>query len=161
VSALLAPILAFTADEAWEFAGHERSIHLELFPLADDSARDPAAETEVELLLKLRAVIAQAVEPARQQKLIGNALEASVTLRLSDASQYERLRGLQAEIEEFFIVSDLRLELGAETSASLTRTAFQKCGRCWRHRESVGRSSTYPDLCDRCEAVVAEIESQR
>jgi isoleucyl-tRNA synthetase len=152
VSALLAPILAFTTDEAWEFAGEADSIHLELFP--QPGARDPEAEGQIELLLKLRAVIAQAIEPARQQKLIGNALEASVTLRLSEPTEFMRLRGLQAEIEEFFILSELHIESGVETSASLTRTAFKRCERCWRHRAYVGQSSAHPDLCDRCESVI-------
>jgi isoleucyl-tRNA synthetase len=154
LSALLAPILAFTTDEAWEFAGHEDSVHLEFFPLP--GARDLEAEAEIEMLLKLRAVIAQAIEPARQQKLIGNALEASVTLRLADPAEFERLSGRQAELEEFFILSELRLEPGEETSASLTRTALLRCERCWRHRAYVGRSAAHPDLCDRCEPIVAE-----
>jgi isoleucyl-tRNA synthetase len=157
VSALLAPILAFTSDEAWEFAGHAQSIHLELFPAPNESARDTAAEAGIEELLKLRAVIAQAIEPARQQKLIGNALEASVTLQIADSAQLQRLQSLGSELEEFFILSELRIEPGPETAASLTRTEFQRCERCWRHREYVGKSAAHPDLCERCEAV---IESQ-
>jgi isoleucyl-tRNA synthetase len=151
VSALLAPILAFTTDEAWESAGHADSIHLELFP--QPGMRDPEAEGQIELLLKLRGVIAQAIEPARQQKLIGNALEANVTLRIGDPTEFMRLRAIQAELEEFFILSELQIEPGSETSASLTRTAFQRCERCWRHRAYVGQSSAHPDLCDRCEPV--------
>ena len=158
VSTLLAPILAFTTDEAWEFAGRDTSIHLELFPQA--AARDPEAEGQIELLSKLRGVIAQAIEPARQQKLIGNALEANVTLRLADPTEFMRLRGLQAELEEFFILSELHIEAGPETSASLTRTAYQRCERCWRHRAYVGQSAAHPDLCDRCESVVAALETQ-
>jgi isoleucyl-tRNA synthetase len=157
LTALLAPILVFTSDEAWEFAGRERSIHLELFPMPNESARDAAAEAEIDELLKLRAVIAQAIEPARQQKLIGNALEANVTLRIADAAQFQRLQGLGAELEEFFILSELHIEAGPETAASLTRTEFKRCERCWRHREYVGKSARHPDLCERCEAV---IESQ-
>jgi isoleucyl-tRNA synthetase len=160
LAALLAPILAFTADEAWEFAGRAESIHIELFPLPDESARDPEAESEIDLLLKLRAVIGQAIEPARQQKLIGNALEASVTLHISEPAQFMRLRGSQAELEEFFILSELRIEPGAETSAELTRTEFRRCERCWRHRAYVGQSAAHPDLCDRCESVVTALERQ-
>jgi isoleucyl-tRNA synthetase len=154
LSALLAPILAFTTDEAWEFAGHEKSIHLELFPVANDSARDGSAEAMIDELLKLRGVIAQAIEPARQQKLIGNALEANVTLQIADAAQLQRLQTLGTEIEEFFILSELHLQAGPETVASLTRTEFQRCERCWRHREYVGKSAAHPDLCERCEAVI-------
>jgi len=158
LSALLAPILAFTTDEAWEFAGHAGSIHLELFPEA--GPRDLDAEAGIDQLLKLRAVIAQAIEPARQQKLIGNALEASITLSVADPLQSERFQAILPEIEEFFILSELHLETGPETSASLTRTAFQRCERCWRHRAYVGQSATHPDLCDRCETVVATLEIQ-
>ncbi len=160
LAALLAPILAFTADEAWEFAGRKESIHVELFPQPDANARDVQAEGQIEELLKLRGVIAQAVEPARQQRLIGNALEANVTLRVADPAQLARLRAMQAEAEEFFILSELHIESGAETSASLTRTEFRRCERCWRHRAYVGRSAAHPALCERCEAVVTAIEGR-
>jgi isoleucyl-tRNA synthetase len=157
LTALLAPILVFTSDEAWEYAGREKSIHVELFPMPNESARDAVAEAEIDELLKLRAVIAQAIEPARQEKLIGNALEASVTLRIADAAQLERLQAVGAELEEFFILSELHIEAGPETVASLTRTAFQRCERCWRHREYVGKSAAHPDLCERCEAVIESL----
>jgi len=116
--------------------------------------------------MKLRAVIAQAIEPARQQKLIGNALEANVTLRIRDAGQYtdSGLHGHQEELEEIFILSELHIELcptlDSEASASLTRTAFRRCERCWRHRAYVGKSSAHPDLCERCVSVVVALESQ-
>ncbi|HEX4086864.1 MAG TPA: isoleucine--tRNA ligase [Chthoniobacteraceae bacterium] len=151
VAALLAPILAFTTDEAWEFSGRTDSIHLELFP--QPAGRDPQAEEQIDQWLKLRGVIAQAVEPARQQKLIGNALEANVTLQTPDAAE---LRGLQAELEEFLILSELHVEPGAEPSASLTRTRFHRCERCWRYRAEVGASAAHPDLCARCEGVVGK-----
>ena len=150
LAALLAPILAFTTDEAWEFAGHKDSIHVELFPEVDESARDPEAESQVDLLLKLRGVIAQAVEPARQQKLIGNALEANVTLQLRDPAQFTGagLHGRLAETEEIFILSELHIDfepkLEKEASASLTRTEFRRCERCWRHRMEVGEERRAP-----------------
>jgi len=59
------------------------------------------------------------------------------------------------ELEEFFILSDLTVETAKEASASVTKTAYQKCARCWRHRAYVGTSKTHPDLCDRCEKVVS------
>ena len=154
---LLAPILAFTADEAWEFAGKTASIHLETFPEADPSLRNPTLETEIAEWLKLRGVIAQSVEPARQQKLIGNALEAAVTLEIAGAKQLESMQGRESEIEEFFILSDLTLVSGPETKSNLVRTPYKKCARCWRHRAAVGTSAVHPDLCDRCEKVVEGI----
>ncbi|HEV2966443.1 MAG TPA: zinc finger domain-containing protein, partial [Chthoniobacterales bacterium] len=58
------------------------------------------------------------------------------------------------DLKEFFILSDLAIEPVKEASATVTKTSFQKCARCWRHREYVGKSKAHPDLCDRCEAVV-------
>jgi isoleucyl-tRNA synthetase len=147
----------FTADEAWEFAGRSASVHLETFPEADASLRNQALETEIAEWLKLRGVIAQSVEPARQQKLIGNALEAAVTLEIAGAKQLESMQGRESEIEEFFILSDLTLVAGPETKSNLVRTAYKKCARCWRHRAAVGTSAAHPDLCDRCEKVVEGI----
>ncbi len=76
---LLAPVLAFTADEAWEFSQPGESVHLEEFP--QSANRGTEATEQVSELLKLRAVIGQAIEKARQEKLIGNALEAAVVLK--------------------------------------------------------------------------------
>jgi isoleucyl-tRNA synthetase len=152
---LLAPILAYTADEAWEFAGKQGSVHLQEFPAGDSSTRNEALEKQVEEWLKLRATIAQqAVEPARQQKLIGNALEASVTLEVADRATLESIQGKEAELEEFFILSEVKFVAGDETKAALVKTDAPRCGRCWRHRRSVGLSTAHPDLCDRCAEVV-------
>jgi isoleucyl-tRNA synthetase len=153
---LLAPILVFTADEAWEFAGHPNgAVHLQTFPQADTSLADATLETHVEKLLALRGVIAQAIEPARKEKLIGNALEAAITLQIADAELFAQLQGRETELEEFFILSSLTLESGAETKATLIRTPDAKCSRCWRHKESVGADAAQPELCDRCAAEVA------
>ncbi|MDQ6624346.1 MAG: isoleucine--tRNA ligase, partial [Verrucomicrobiota bacterium] len=94
----------------------------------------------------------QAVEQARQGKLIGNALEAAVVLRCDTSA----LREMPMEdLEEFFILSDLTLEQSETVSAAITKTPYQKCARCWRHRAAVGKSAAHPELCERCESVVA------
>ena len=148
---LLAPILAFTAEEAWGYLGYTGSVHLRYFPEVNPRWEDAEAEHAIEELLKLRGVIGQAVEQARQEKLIGNALEAAVVLRCDTS----KLAGISLpEMEEFFILSDLKLEQSGEVAAVITRTPHAKCSRCWRHRVSVGTSTAHPELCDRCEGVV-------
>jgi isoleucyl-tRNA synthetase len=151
---LLAPVLVFTADEAWEYSGKTTSVHLETFPEVDAAFTDKVLEERVEKLLALRGVIAQAVEPARQAKQIGNALEGAVTLALADEALLGSLRGSEADLEEFFILSDLTLTAGPETKASIVPTAHKKCARCWRHRASVGANAAHPELCERCAEVV-------
>ena len=149
---LLAPVLAFTAEEAWSYLGRGNSVHVQEFPTPNESKKDKAVQETVDELLKLRAVIGQAVEQARQEKLIGNALEARVVLRC-DVKQLAAIS--REELEEFFILSDLQLEEAEVASASITKTPYEKCARCWRHREAVGKSAAHPDLCDRCESVVS------
>jgi isoleucyl-tRNA synthetase len=190
---LLAPILVFTADEAWNHrhpgqkeakrntvegargeteqpasrgeitpiaardpstplrSACDDSVHLQLFPESQDKLRNSVVRAEMDELLKLRGIIGQAVEKARQEKLIGNALEAAVILRCDErfATSFSR-----EELEEFFILSDLQLESAEEPSASITRTPNKKCARCWRHRPTVGTIAAYPELCDRCAAVM-------
>jgi isoleucyl-tRNA synthetase len=146
---LLAPVLAFTAEEAWQFSQSGKSVHLEEFPQSRN--RGSEATEQVSELLKLRAVIGQAIEKARQDKLIGNALEAAVVLK-TNSDVMAKID--KAELEEFFILSDLTIEQAKEAGATVTKTGYAKCARCWRHREYVGKSKTHPDLCDRCEAVV-------
>jgi isoleucyl-tRNA synthetase len=149
---LLAPILAFTAEEAWSYLGpNESSVHLQLFPEAQGNLRDVVVREKVEELLKLRGVIGQAVEKARQEKLIGNALEAAVILRCDGQIAQAISR---EELEEFFILSDLTLEPAGEPGATITPTPNKKCARCWRHRVAVGTIAAHPDLCERCASVV-------
>ncbi|HEY3663984.1 MAG TPA: isoleucine--tRNA ligase [Chthoniobacterales bacterium] len=148
---LLAPILAFTAEEAWGYLGENGSVHLQHFPEPQGNLRDALVRENVDELLKLRGVIGQAIEKARQEKLIGNALEAAVVLRCDKRFARDFPR---EELEEFFILSDLRLEPAEELGASVSPTPNKKCGRCWRHRETVGTIAKHPDLCDRCAAVV-------
>ena len=152
---LLAPILVFTAEEAWGYLGGSDSVHVRTFPEASQDFLNSEARERVAHLLNLRGLIGQAVERARQEKLIGNALEAAVTLTCDEATIAAVPK---EELEEFFILSDLTLQPGKEPGVSIAKTAYQKCARCWRHRPAVGKSVAHPDLCDRCEAVVMRVE---
>jgi isoleucyl-tRNA synthetase len=149
---LLAPILVFTAEEAWGYLGGPESVHVGTFPEEAPNFLNPEARERVAHLLNLRGLIGQAVERARQEKLIGNALEAAVTLTCDETTIAAVPK---EELEEFFILSDLTLQAGPEPAAAISKTPYQKCARCWRHRPSVGKSAAHPDLCDRCESVVA------
>jgi len=154
VARLLAPILAFTADEAWQFAGHQKSIHIEKLPEADPKLRDEALEAEVDEWLKLRAtVMQQAVEPARQAKTLAKSLEAAVNLEIPQ-KLIDSLEEKLTELEEFFIVSELKLSAGTEAKATVARSSQQSCARCWRFVKTVGQNAAHSDLCDRCVEVI-------
>ena len=164
LSKLLAPVLVFTAEEAWRHSAASgigaagqpgsptpvtTSIHLQDFP--ETQGRGRKAIDQVEELLRLRGIIGQAIEHARKEKVIGNTLEARVVLN-SDSDVTDKIP--KEELEEFFILSDLTIHRANEPSASVTKTPYKKCARCWRHRPTVGTSKAHPDLCDRCESVV-------
>ena len=154
---LLAPVLVFTAEEAWRYsavagigdAGQPgsptpatTSVHLQVFPQTQGRGRK--AIEQVEELLRLRGVIGQAIEHARQEKVIGNTLEARVVLN-SDSDITDKIP--KEELEEFFILSDLTIQKAKEASASVTKTPYKKCARCWRYRPTVGTRLQRTRIC--------------
>ena len=155
---LLAPILAYTADETWEFLGHSDSIHLEAFPAVRSSgfspSSDDSATAAVEELLKARAVIQQAIEAARQAKKIGSNLEATVKLTLPEAGFTNPVFQDLPTLQEFFILSDLHITRGPELSATVEVCTNPKCERCWKLLPDVGTHAAHPTLCGRCAEAV-------
>ena len=150
VAKLLAPILAYTADEAWEFSGKTTSIHIEKLPEANAALRDEAAEARVEEWLEIRtAIYQQAIEPARQSKTIAKSLEAAVVLELED-KPYSTYRAYEpaehAELEEFLIISELTLATGAALGARVAKSTLAQCPRCWRHQPLTAKG-----VCERCD----------
>jgi isoleucyl-tRNA synthetase len=156
---LLAPILAYTADETWEFLGHSDSVHLEAFPkvrcasflLPGDDSTLPAVED----LLKARAVIQQAIEAARQAKKIGSNLEATVKLTLPEAGFTNPVFQDLPTLQEFFILSDLHITRGSELAATVEVCTNPKCERCWKLLPDVGTIEAHPTLCGRCAEAVS------
>ena len=152
---LLAPVLAYTADETWEFLGHADSVHLEAFPQPNPAFAGTEATAAVEDLLKARAVIQQAIEAARQAKLIGSNLEATVQLTLPEAGFQHAVFSDVPALQEFFILSELHLSRGAELAAKVEVCQNPKCERCWRLLPDVGTHAEHPTLCGRCVEAVS------
>ena len=153
---LLAPILAFTADEAWGYFRPERSVHLQLFPEADPQWIEPAMAEDFESLLNLRARIMQAVESAQKSKTIGTTLEARVVVRVSEDKELRAVRKYRTELDELFVISDLTVEEAATFSVEVTKTSNARCERCWRYREDVPGNAGEASLCGRCAKALLE-----
>ena len=166
---LLAPILAFTADETWEHLGHSDSVHMQVFPQPNPAFAGTEATAAVEELLKVRGVIQQAIEKARQEKKIGSNLEATVALTLPAEGFTHPVFSDPATLHEFLILSDLHItrrggppapgqdsigklisELITEPTAVVTESNHHKCARCWKHLLDVGTHAEHPTLCGRC-----------
>ncbi|MCG6946327.1 MAG: isoleucine--tRNA ligase [Deltaproteobacteria bacterium] len=169
---LMAPILAFTADEVWEhlppFSGKSESVHLELLPEPVAAYEDEAIEKEWKSILDTRVEVNRALELARKNKEVGHSLDAEVTIGIS-GPLLERLRGQEDILSRVFIVSKVRLaeaesiESGVEAVdipgmlIQVRPALAEKCGRCWVHDESVGTDANQPEVCERC---VKELEAQ-
>ncbi|NQW62416.1 MAG: class I tRNA ligase family protein, partial [Deltaproteobacteria bacterium] len=157
----VAPILSFTAEEAWAAmprrAGEQDSVFFADFPVADPTlAVVPAGFVR---LLEKRGEVLEQIEARRPKKKgerepgqIGSSQEAVVTLTVP-AEEAATYAARAAELAELFIVSEVMVELGSWAIAVNTATTH-RCARCWNHRESVGSHEAFPDLCGRCAAVV-------
>ena len=156
---LMAPILPFTAEEAWEmmpgFKEKTQSVHLGLFPAYDRKWIAPGEFDELERLLRLREKVLKELEKAREEKRIGNSLEARVVLKVA-SSEEPLLARYRSELPSLFIVSDVGWEKhsGSDTEVAVEQAPGQKCRRCWNYSLEVGKSSEYPGLCRRCREVV-------
>jgi isoleucyl-tRNA synthetase len=161
---LLAPILAFTAEETFGYLGRTSSVHLELFPAEVAPAKSNAFLARWKLVLELRSRVNEKLEEARRAKKIGKSLEARVKVsgispELVTASDEAKMD--PAALAELFIVSDI--EFHAEGDRELIEIAraeehgYGKCIRCWRYYPTagLGTDSRHPELCERCTEAVA------
>lgn len=159
---LLAPIIAFTADEIWENLPHAdgraESVHMAAFPEAREKS-DPQLRRDWERLFKIRDDVLLKLEEARVSKLIGSSLEARVVLSAA-ADDRQLLQQHADQLRYLFIVSQVRLADAGDgkTGVSIERAEGTKCERCWNYSTEVGKSSRYSTVCERCVPALEEIE---
>jgi isoleucyl-tRNA synthetase len=166
---LLAPILSFTAEEAWRHLPGSRaeSVHLERFPEVPLEWLDDTLEAEWKRLLEVRREIAKALETARARGLIGSGLEAAVTVVRAPEDLPELLGRKRGLLPTLLIVSQVSLEPASERAAvhyesqeipglviGVDHARGAKCARCWMWTEGVGADAEHPTLCERCVAVL-------
>jgi isoleucyl-tRNA synthetase len=161
----LAPVLVFTAEEAWVARfGEESSVHLEQFASVPAAWRDDALAAKWEQIRALRRSITVPLEEARRANAIGASLQAVATLPLGS----DDLALLSDEAwAELAIVSgvtkiyDETRDSGVLNSDSLSvqieRAPGSKCVRCWRVLEEVGSVGAHPTLCLRCADAVESL----
>ena len=166
---LFAPILPFTCEEIWKnlyLQGEPvESIHMAEFSQEIDKYQDDELLSRWERLLEIRAKVSKALEESRQQKQIGNSLEAKVEIRCG-SDIFEYLQSFSEDLRFLFIVSDVELtqssELsGEEIEVSVSKAPGDKCERCWTYSPSVGLHSEIPTLCSRCFEILKEIDKGR
>ncbi|MEN8263309.1 MAG: isoleucine--tRNA ligase [Nitrospirota bacterium] len=166
---LIAPILSFTAEEIWKHIPGEReeSVFLSDFPEVNHKLMDRDLETKWENISSIRNEVNKALEIKRQEKFIGNALEAKVTIYAREAHQ-ALLENYRSFLPTLFIVS----EASIVKAGDIPDTAYQsteidnlailvekapgeKCLRCWNRDTSVGQFNDHPQLCEKCYRVIS------
>ena len=165
LTTVMAPVLAFTSDEAWEHLPGERAaaVLLETFDLIEDAADEPEADARFARLLALREEVNKELEVHRQQGTFGKSLEAALRLGGDRAALDADLAATRATIEELCIVSqvaDAGDDEAPQTSLAYPGLSFgvrkangAPCPRCWQLLPKTGHPE-HPDLCARCLEVV-------
>jgi isoleucyl-tRNA synthetase len=165
---LMAPLMTFTAEEAWRYLPSTRSesVHLERFPEVPLEWLDDVLKREWDRLLEVRREVSRALELARGRKLIGSGLEAAVRITSAPEDLPALLAAKRSLLQTLFIVSRVDLEPGPAGAVhyesqeipglviDVDRAPGDKCERCWMRRPTVGANPAHPSLCDRCVAVV-------
>ncbi len=159
---LMAPILAFTAEEIWRtLPGREaESVHLAGWPVVDPAWKDDMLEGRWECLREVREEVTRVLELARRDKVIGSSLEAAVTVWV-DEPLYGTLAPYDGRLAHLFITSAATLNRDCATAppaampgqklplaVKVEPAAGHKCPRCWTFTSGGGDG-----LCRRCAAV--------
>ncbi len=172
VTLWLAPILAFTAEEAWLSRYPDAvSVHLEAFPAVPEGWLDPALAAKWEKVRAVRSVVTGALEIERAHKRLGSSLEAAPLVFVADADLRAVLAGI--DFADVCITSDITVEAG-EAPADAFRLADvpgvavvprraegRRCARSWRVTPLVGSDPDYPDVTPRDAGALRELAALR
>ena len=166
---MLAPILVYTTDEAWQYFNRGiPSVHLTDFPPARPEWSVPERAARWHQLLEIRSEVSRGLEAARRTKEIGHSLDAHVRLYPHNNEIRRLLEHYRATLNEWLITSGSELVAeppaegegtlcGDQVTVQVLRSPYPKCARCWQHRESVGKNSEGTSLCARCSNVIGRI----
>jgi isoleucyl-tRNA synthetase len=157
---LMAPLLAYTADEAWESmpARDMPSVHMVEFSTTKtkDTQAGSLRSDAWERIFAIRDEVLKALETARNDKQIGSSLDAKVVLT-TDAETSRFLLDYYEQLRYIFIVSQVEVHEGDALKVDIQKADGEKCERCWNYSTRVGESERFPTVCERCNDALAEI----
>lgn len=169
ITRLMAPILPHTADEVWKYIPDTDLISVQLadMPKADPSVLDAELENKWDRFMEVREEVFKALEIARQDKVIGNSLGASVHVYPKAQETFDLLAQFD-RLDMLFIVSHVLVhEAGAtapegshedkHVAVAIQPAEGDKCERCWIVTPEVGKHEheEHASLCPRCADIVA------
>lgn len=154
---LMAPILAFTAEEIWSIVGSGDTVMTSTWHALPAQAGEPELTDRWLRIREVKAEAAKVLEDLRSAGKLGSSLQAEVEIRASGA-QYELLASLEDDLRFVLICSKTTLVKASDPGAEAiiaTPSGQRKCARCWHWRADVGshaQAAAHPDLCGRCVA---------
>lgn len=154
--AMLSPILAFTADEAWEVLVNDASDST----LYHTYPQIPAIADQAQLVMKwttiqdFRQIVLKELENKRTAGEIGASLQAELIIHAED-ELYQVLNSLGQDLKFAYMVSKVSLHKGAENTVAVVVSQDAKCERCWHYDENIGSVAEHPTICPRCVENVA------
>ncbi len=148
---LLAPILSFTAEEAWRIVHpNDTTIFVHEWRSAGAAVADePALIAKWETILAVRATVLKELETVRQSGAIGSSLQAEVAIVAPDEA-HAALASLGDDLRFVTITSAASVTRGDALAVRVTPSPHVKCERCWHWRADVGHDTAHPTLCGRC-----------
>jgi len=146
----LAPVLVFTAEEAWQSRFTGPSVHLSDWPAIEAGWRDEALAARFVMLREVRDQVYLGLEALRRDKTIGSFLEAGVDIEVTDEDRFVALS--TADLAEYLIVGRVTVRRGGVPGVAVSVSDDTKCARCWRYLPDVVAET---ELCRRCTDVLA------
>jgi len=167
LTAWLAPVICFTAEEAWRTRNpaDNESVHLRTFPDVPTEWRNDDLAAKWEKVRQVRRVVTGALEIERAEKRIGSSLQAAPVVYVTEdfAGSLEDI-----DLAEICITSNATLKVGESAGdafvlddvpgVSVTPGSADgtKCERCWQVLPEVGANGDHPEICNRCADAVAD-----
>ena len=150
LTTLMAPILAFTAEEIWQTLTEnpDDSVMLHTWHVLPEVPDEARLTARWEQIGNVRAEVLKALEALRITGEIGADLQAAVTVT-AEGEAYDALASLGEDLKFVFITSAAYLERGP-FKVDVTQAEGVKCERCWHVRKDVGQDPEHPEICGRC-----------
>jgi isoleucyl-tRNA synthetase len=164
---MLAPVLTFTADEAWDAISGPKtdSVHQSIWNPTLFS-NTPEEIFNWKRLFTFRVSALPGLEALRQNKFIGKSLEAKISA-MGDQETLNPVIKLQNDFQELLGISQFTFEIGGEPGKAGITFGYshvdsnrQKCERCWHWETDIGQNSAHPTICGRCTKAVLELQAK-
>lgn len=165
---LAAPILSFTSEEVWNFAGSEGSVHEQLYYRPPEKFNNPEINNRMTGIVNIKKDLLKAIEIERKNKTIKGSLEVEASIIPKEESVKSAMIDMGDELKRFLQIA--AVEISDEKSSSMeeyensfvaaSKTGGEKCVRCWNFFKTIGTDPDHPEICDRCLEIVKKYEKE-